>query len=111
VRSAAQFLEVERIPWIVASGTSIRRKTLDIPASDMGLSFLPMMKTYFSPDIGFMTCSSRNALAVSGTRCVIPAFMLLPGMVQIFFARSNSVHVASVTSLVLEAQRMQNSKA
>ena len=51
------------------------------------------------------------ALVFRGTRCSFPAFIRLAGMVQTLASKSNSVHLASMTSPVRVAVRINISKA
>jgi hypothetical protein len=58
------------------------------------------------------SCSRISmALLLSGTRCSLPAFIRSAGMIQTLASKSNSLHFASITSLVRVAVRISNSSA
>ena len=60
--------------------------------------------------VSLMVCNTESALGDVGIRCAFSDFILSAGTVQIFPAKSISLHLASVTSLVRAAVRIKNSR-
>jgi len=68
-------------------------------------------KEFFSDARGF-TCDRRvRTGSDKGMRCSFPAFILMAGMVQTFFSKSNSDQRAPLTSPERAAVRIHNDRA